>query len=141
MSQKEYDRQRYIKQREKILAQTTKYQKEHREQTNINHRHWHHANKDNVINSRLKSRFGITLEQYNEMFKKQNGVCAICKMPEKHIDKRFNRPRNLAVDHCHNSKKVRGLLCFDCNSGIGKLKDSYELIMIAANYIKEGDNI
>ena len=71
---------------------------------------------------------------------KQNGVCAICKRPEKTIDRKQNKFRRLAVDHCHNTDKIRGLLCFECNTGIGKFKDNPQLIERAAEYIRnEGE--
>lgn len=77
-----------------------------------------------------KKQYGITVEHYDEMFKKQNGCCAICKEP-KLLD------RNLAVDHCHNSKKVRGLLCQGCNMGLGFFKDDINLLSKAILYLNE----
>lgn len=58
-------------------------------------------------------KYGITPEDYNEMFQKQNGLCAICGKPQS------NLKRSLAVDHCHISGKIRGLLCPVCNSMLG----------------------
>ena len=69
----------------------------------------------------LKKSFGITLEQYNAMFEEQKGVCAICSNPETIVDNRTKQPRNLVVDYCHTTKKVRGLLCMGCYQGIGNL--------------------
>src|SRR5271166_6576054 len=135
MTKKEYDANRYKEQREKLLAQTTKYQKDNRIVCTKRQREWSMNNRERLTNNRLKSRFGITLEQYNEMLTKQNGVCAICKQAETHIDKRVNRPRNLAVDHNHITGKVRGLLCFDCNAALGKFNESIELINRAINYL------
>lgn len=63
----------------------------------------------------LRNRFGITLEQYDEMFENQNGVCAICG--EINID-----GRRLAVDHNHETGKIRGLLCTGCNTRLGILE-------------------
>ena len=79
-------------------------------------------------NSRLKYRYGITLDEYNEMLKNQNGVCAICKLSEK--------DKNLAVDHDHITGQVRGLLCRDCNESIGKFKHSFEILRNAASYLE-----
>ena len=72
--------------------------------------------------------YGITLDEYDEMLAKQNGGCAICGTNT--IRGRF------AIDHCHTTGKVRGLLCFDCNTGIGKLKDDPSLLLTAYNYLK-----
>jgi hypothetical protein len=77
----------------------------------------------------------ITLDQYNQIFTNQNGCCAIC---DKH---QSDEPRALAVDHDHETGKVRGLLCNNCNRGIGHLKDSEETLLKAASYLaktKEG---
>jgi len=65
-------------------------------------------------NTFLKRRYGITLEKYNELLKKQNGGCAICGAKPK--------TRSLNVDHNHITKQVRGLLCHLCNRALGQLK-------------------
>jgi len=74
----------------------------------------------------LFSKYGITLSQYDEMFNKQNGRCAICGLTSK---------ANLSVDHNHSTGTVRGLLCNNCNRGIGYLKDSIELLASANSYL------
>jgi hypothetical protein len=61
---------------------------------------------------RLKKKYDLTLEQHNEMLAKQNGCCAICKRPQSEFK------RELAVDHHHTTGKVRGLLCYACNTHI-----------------------
>lgn len=71
----------------------------------------------------LKSTFGLSKEEYYSMLCTQKGCCLICG---KHQSK-FKR--NLAVDHCHTTGRVRGLLCTTCNSGLGiyeKYKEQYE---------------
>lgn len=88
-------------------------------------------------NTQLKTRYGITLDQYNEMLKNQNGFCAICNKKETKIDIRTNKIRALCVDHEHISGKIRGLLCQDCNFAIGKLKDNISLVENTLNYLKK----
>ena len=78
----------------------------------------------------LKRDFGITLEEYNEMLRQQNEVCSICGRKE-----RIKRFKNLAVDHDKVSGKIRGLLCNHCNTAIGKLDHSVELLQSAINYL------
>jgi hypothetical protein len=70
---------------------------------------------------RLRTRFGITLRQYNVLLKTQKGKCAICRKPEKTLYKRGDivKTKPLSVDHCHRTQKVRGLLCFQCNVYLG----------------------
>ena len=88
----------------------------------------------------LKKRFGITLEIYNSMLNEQNGVCKICSEAEKSIDPRTKTVRHLAVDHCHTTGKIRGLLCSDCNTAVGLLKDSFTLLRKAALYVEDSTN-
>ena len=84
-----------------------------------------------------EKRYGITFDQYNELLIKQNNVCAICKTKNKTIDKRTKRPKRLNVDHCHSTKKVRGLLCTKCNTGIGFFNDNILLLESCLRYIHE----
>lgn len=83
----------------------------------------------------LRDNFGISLDEYNQMLSAQNGVCAICKQPETH--KRNDKVKALAVDHDHGTGKIRGLLCADCNTGIGKLKDSVNVLQSAIDYLRK----
>lgn len=62
----------------------------------------------------------ITIDQYLDYFEKQNGLCAICKQKETRTITGRNEPTLLAIDHCHQTGKFRGLLCFRCNSSMGK---------------------
>jgi hypothetical protein len=80
----------------------------------------------------LKRKYGITLEQYNEIFEAQDGVCAICREP---------RPeeRTLHVDHDHDTGEIRGLLCFRCNNALGDLRESYDLAVKAVDYLDRDD--
>jgi len=85
-------------------------------------------------NNELKKNFGITLKTYNKMLEEQNGVCAICGGVE--TAERNGRVLSLAVDHDHNTGKVRALLCQACNHGIGHMRDSPTLLTAAINYLK-----
>lgn len=76
------------------------------------------------------TRYGITNEQYQTMLESQNGTCKICKQHE------TMRGRGLAVDHCHATGKVRGLLCGKCNQGLGSFRDNPELLGAAIQYIE-----
>ena len=83
----------------------------------------------------LRDNFGISLAEYNQMLLDQNNVCAICKHPETHM--RNGKVKALAVDHHHGTGKIRGLLCADCNTGIGKLKDSPDVLQSAIEYLRK----
>lgn len=79
--------------------------------------------------SRMRSLFGITLEQYYAMRESQEGRCAICGCPDR------TKARRLAVDHDHKSGKVRALLCHHCNTGLGNFRDDPALMMKAIQYL------
>lgn len=85
----------------------------------------------------LKKRFGISEEIYNDMFAAQKGLCAVCRKPETGRSGVKRSLRMLAVDHCHDSGKVRALLCHSCNAGLGHFKDSPALLNEAAEYLKQ----
>lgn len=74
-------------------------------------------------------RYGITVEDYEQILSDQNGVCAICFETEDH----FSR---LVVDHNHETGKVRGLLCNNCNRALGLFKDTQQRLLSAAQYLK-----
>jgi hypothetical protein len=77
-----------------------------------------------------KRDYGITIEQYNQMFEEQKGCCKICGTHQSVL------PKSLAVDHCHNTSKVRGLLCMNCNLLLGYAKDAKEILESAIRYLK-----
>jgi len=83
----------------------------------------------------LKVEYNLTLETYYKILEVQGGVCAICGIEhEKYIEQ--DAIHNFfCVDHDHNSGQVRGLLCRNCNSGLGKLKDSKELLKRAIKFL------
>lgn len=78
---------------------------------------------------KLKVYYGISYGTYQRLLQEQDGVCAICKRPE--------RDRRLSVDHDHSTKKVRGLLCRRCNAGLGHFDDSPKRIVRALIYLKK----
>ena len=91
---------------------------------------WKSLNKDIVRNSILKGTYGISLDDYNAMLERQSGKCAICKTTDP------GRRNKFCVDHNHRTGEVRGLLCEECNLGIGKLKDDPEILRKAATYLE-----
>ncbi len=106
-------------------------------------REWRENNraKQNEYNRKnnLKKLYGITPEQYIEILLSQNGVCRGCLKPETAIDKRYGKIKSMAVDHDHETGKVRGLLCTACNQAIGHMHDSSEVAFRLALYLKENE--
>lgn len=83
----------------------------------------------------LRNKFGITVEEYQEMYDAQKGLCCICRLPETSIWR--GKVIQLAVDHDHQSGKVRSLLCKNCNVGLGAFKDDIVNMYMAIKYLKE----
>ena len=86
--------------------------------------------KDRIRRMNLKRNFGISIEQYDKMLNYQENKCAICKVDYSKVSRRF------AVDHCHITGKIRGLLCIECNRGLGAFDDSSKLLEKALKYLK-----
>jgi hypothetical protein len=77
----------------------------------------------------IRNQYGITLADYNDMLEAQDYKCAICRNEDE------VEGRRLAIDHCHTSGKVRGLLCGKCNRGLGLFYDNQELLSNAIKYL------
>ena len=99
----------------------------------INVKKYYENNPDIRLNQRMR-RFGITAQDYKNMIEKQDYKCAICG--SEIGDSLGNR---LYVDHNHKTGKVRGLLCSECNFGIGKFKDNISILKKAVKYLEEND--
>lgn len=84
----------------------------------------------------LYRKYGITKSQYREMHRRQNGLCAICRRPE-----RTERNELLTVDHDHVTEHVRELLCSQCNRAIGLFGDDPAVIRRAAEYVQRNRQI
>lgn len=81
--------------------------------------------------------YGLDEDDYNSMLKKQNNVCAICKDQESAFDSRLKVFKSLAIDHDHNTGKVRELLCSKCNLTIGRVGEDINLLQSMIDYIKK----
>lgn len=115
-----------------IYSQNPEYRKKRAMQT----REYRERNPRSYLTRKkewLKSLYGMTLEDYDNMLNEQNGVCAICFQPCK-------SKKGLAVDHNHETGKVRGLLCANCNGAIGMLQEDPAIIDRAKEYILRGIN-
>ena len=96
---------------------------------------WYQENKERLKPNMRKNSYAryykITIEKYEVLLAEQNNGCAICTAPTGSNGKR------LSVDHNHQTGEVRGLLCDDCNIGLGKFKDNSSLLANAINYLKD----
>ena len=80
----------------------------------------------------IRNQYGITLAQYNEMLETQDYKCAICGNEDE------VEGRRLAIDHCHTTGKIRGLLCGKCNRGLGLFYDNTTALTKAIDYLNKG---
>lgn len=116
-----------------------KYQKKWRKSHKGYGRKWYQKNKvkyQTIYKSRnracvLRKKYGITLSQYDELLARQDNRCKICKRHKSEFK------RNLAVDHHHVTRKVRGLLCHHCNQGLGDFFENAAVMETAISYLKE----
>lgn len=112
-----------------------RYQKEHLEQFREYNKKSYHKHRERLKPirrvQRLKWKYGMSEEQYNQLLIKQDHKCAICKRP---------LVGKIDVDHNHKTNKNRGLLCGKCNKAIGLLDENIILLASAITYLKEYDN-
>lgn len=88
------------------------------------------------LKSRLFTNFGLSLKNYNKMLEKQNNVCAICGCPEK--NKAWSGIiKRLSIDHNHKTGKIRGLLCDNCNRGLGYFKENTLILVKTIEYLQQ----
>lgn len=123
----------YCKRKRVIL-----WQKQNKEKVNVKNRNWSKNNYEqkfnNSKNSKLLKNYGIDLIEYNKMLKQQNNKCKICNKEE--TKKLKNIKWKLSVDHCHQTGKIRGLLCSKCNIGLAKFEEDELQFLNAIKYLK-----
>ena len=128
----EYQKEYREKNKEKATEYHKDYRTENKAKLKAYEKDYREKNKDKKKEYKWRLK-GIdptfTLEDYNELLEKQNFCCAICGQHQSELTKA------LAVDHDHETGKVRGLLCFNCNSGLGALGDNVEGLLKALDYI------
>ena len=108
------------------------YYKNNKESCDNRTRKWQSSenNKHILRQRRLIKEFNITQEEYVSMLESQGNCCAICKTPASNFEKR------MAIDHCHRTGKIRGILCNSCNLGLGCFKDSLDYLDKAIMYLR-----
>lgn len=115
-------------------AERLKTDPEFAEKRRASSRNWHRAKRakdpGHYRNSALKYAYGLTVEQYDAMVLTQGGVCAICRADRPGGKGRWH------VDHCHDSGKIRELLCHSCNTGLGAFRDNLTLLQAAVAYLE-----
>lgn len=118
-----------IKEKEKIYRE--KYREEHKEELATKAQEYYRNNKKDRQDAERYRKYGITGDEYDAMIEAQGYKCAICS---EEFD--TSRQRSINVDHCHESGVVRGLLCKDCNTGLGHFRDNINTLISAATYLE-----
>ena len=110
----------YRKQNADVLnAKGREHYKNNKEKVQANHKRWREQNPDKIKNNGLIRNYGIGLYEYNRMLESQKNECKICSRELKY-------GKSTCVDHDHNTGKVRGILCFNCNMKLGQHEKSQE---------------
>ena len=86
-------------------------------------------------NGQLKAKYGIDYNTFQNMLESQKYKCLICETELK--QGKISDGGNCAVDHCHKTSEVRGLLCSHCNLGLGHFMDNVDLMQKAIKYLKD----
>lgn len=89
---------------------------------------------DRIRDLYYKRTYGLSLQDFNSLFSEQKGKCKICDRDLSLVHLSGDRA---VVDHCHTTGKVRGILCNECNRGLGYFRDNVESLMNAVNYLTE----
>jgi len=121
------NKENYLLKKEEYHTRTRKYRSLNKEKLNKRQRDNLTPEKRKVF--KVKSKYGITIEEYNKMFNTQKGCCFICKIHQTNLKKK------LFIDHNHETGKVRGLLCGHCNSAIGFAKENIDILNNIINYL------
>lgn len=131
-------RKKYRQVHKKRLNEISKnYHLSHKEEMSENKKKWwadhHEENLRKLKERNLQSRYGLTLEQIDEMVIDQNHKCAICEVP-------LAETRRV-IDHDHKTDKARGILCACCNAGLGMFRDDVAVMAKAIQYLKKHKGI
>lgn len=111
--------------RDRYLEQSRRSDRKRYAYRLVGNRAWQAGHREYMHNSMLRSRYGITLEERQRMYAEQQGKCKIC-----------GEAAPLGVDHAHDgTKRVRGLLCVRCNTGIGLFREDVEIMRAAIAYL------
>lgn len=105
--------------------------------SNAYHRKQYAKNREKYKGYSIKHKFGITLDDFNNLCKKQRSLCAICKLPLEINKEQNNSKTRPCIDHCHITNKVRGILCAQCNRGLGHFNDDIDMLKKAIKYLRK----
>jgi hypothetical protein len=121
----------YRANRKKVIGRVVAWQRDNKERYNARQREYRKRNPDKDWPGHLKRNFGLTVDEYESFVAAHSGRCAIC-CDEAAAGKRLH------IDHDHNSKNVRGMLCVRCNNGLGQFRENPALLERGIDYLESG---
>jgi hypothetical protein len=121
-----------------VKKRTNQWYLDNKEVHDARNRRYYRNNERQFRENAYRSKYGIGVDDYDRLFESQNGVCALCNKPESARDKWTGKVRRLAIDHCHETGQVRGLLCYRCNHITGCLGDNLEAALKLVRYMEGG---
>lgn len=121
----------YRANRDREIARVQAWQRDNKQRYNARQREYRKRNPDKDWPGHLKRKFGLTVDEYESFVAAHLGRCAICG------DEPAASAR-LHLDHDHDSKAVRGMLCVRCNNGLGQFREDVELLARAVDYLDSG---
>jgi hypothetical protein len=122
--------------RARSAAAHKRWHSQNKEYANAYRRRWAAENPEKAEAQRQRKRlrrYGLTIEQYDDIVCRQNNRCGVCRCSLAEIES-----KRIHIDHCHVTGRVRGVLCEQCNLGIGKFKENAEALARAAEYLQSG---
>lgn len=118
----------YVKHKERMLRQSKQWAKDNPEQARAIQKKSRKKRQARTRDYVLRTKYGITLKEYNNLVDKQGGHCPLCGNV---------LADNYAVDHCHDTGRVRGVLCRGCNTGVGLLRHDVKVLRNAIKYLSD----
>lgn len=128
------NKESYIRNKASISLKNKSKYKNNKEDILSKNKEYYNVNKEYLSLKQSTSRYGITVDDYKDLQEKCNNKCQICGQEETKKHKN-GKVHNLSIDHCHVTSKIRGLLCSQCNRGLGHFKDSTDLLLNAVSYL------
>ena len=138
--EREWQRKDRLRHPEKYRARERKYHSANHKRRAVMRKASHDRHPEQRRRWALKKNYDLTPEQWASIFEAQGRCCAICKTPIPNGNKRKDGTATWATDHDHKTGKVRGILCNNCNHGLGNFKDNKTLLRLATEYLDSSEN-
>lgn len=127
-----------FKNRDKLLKIAKEYNKKYKEKRKEKYAQKKASDSTYSKKNMLKHRYGISYEEYLILLEESGNKCQICEISA--VDYKLLYNKDLSIDHCHETKYIRGILCDNCNTGLGQFKEDKDLLSKAISYLVTCEN-